>query len=197
MRKTGALLGTTFVLSLHAVFHNVICNWRNRAVQFLSIIVLLPFATVPRARIQHVRLHGRPISRVLSRILWIFEQAKRFCDVEDRHAIVPVYSHDTRKLESTAIRSWLSSISFSIAVRKFEGSEISRINRWKLSRSMLAGNQMDRLLFFFSRKIPPFSLRRVMRVRGLLVRCDNRTMHLAYSRFGQHWGIKATLRARL
>lgn len=40
MRKTGALLGTTFVLSLHAVFHNVICNWCNRAVQFLSIIVL-------------------------------------------------------------------------------------------------------------------------------------------------------------
>lgn len=40
MRKTGALLGTTFVLSLHAVFHNVICNWCNRAVQFLSIIIL-------------------------------------------------------------------------------------------------------------------------------------------------------------
>lgn len=40
MRKTGALLGTTFVLSLYTVFHNVICNWRNRAVQFLSIIVL-------------------------------------------------------------------------------------------------------------------------------------------------------------
>lgn len=73
-RKTGALLGTTFVLSLHAVFHNVICNWRNRAVQFLSIIVL----GCPLQRIQ--RAHGRPISRVLSRILWIFEQAERFCD---------------------------------------------------------------------------------------------------------------------
>lgn len=39
-RKTGALLDTTFVLSLHVVFHNVICNWRNCALQFLSIIIL-------------------------------------------------------------------------------------------------------------------------------------------------------------
>lgn len=110
-RKTGALLGTTFVLSLHAVFHNVICNWCNRTVQFLSIIVLgLPFATVPRTRIQHVPVHGRPISRVLSRILWIFEQAERLCcgDVEDRAChcplIVLVYSCDTCKLESTPRR---------------------------------------------------------------------------------------------
>jgi len=108
MRKTGALLGTTFVLSLHAVFHNVICNWCNRAVQFLSIIVLgCPLQPCPAHVYNTCPWTGRPISRVLSRILWIFEQAERFYwRCRAYRAIVrgssPVYSRDTRKLEGTS-----------------------------------------------------------------------------------------------
>lgn len=59
MRKTGALLSTTFVLSLHTVFHNVIWNWCNRAVQFLSIIVL----SCPLQPCS-AHVHGRPSSLV-------------------------------------------------------------------------------------------------------------------------------------
>lgn len=110
-RKTGALLGTTFVLSLHAVFHNVICNWRNCALQFLSIIILgCPLQPCPVYIYMYTYIHtytvSRPNSHILSRILWIFERTERFCwhGIEDRHTIVfadlSVYSRDTYEYES-------------------------------------------------------------------------------------------------
>lgn len=178
MRKTGALLGTTFVLSLHAVFHNVICNWRNRAVQFLSIIVLgCPLQPCPpRARIHNTCActARRPISRVLSRILWIFEQAERFC--RRRGPMFPfvlaIRANTKARRDSilTVARSHLRVSPPGDSKGKNVASTLVSLSRcWKLTAR--AGNRKRARLFLSPRffrpaQIPPIFFRGAPWLRG-------------------------------
>lgn len=102
-RKTGTLHSVPLSSRHYTVFHNVICNWCNRVVQFLGIIIftcpLQPFLAAPRHR-----------ETLLSRILWIFERKVLQTPVRGRHPLstdfpgaTSLSSHETKSKSQTHV----------------------------------------------------------------------------------------------